>query len=370
MNKSKVTILSLLMALCMVVCTACTNSTVTGNIGDNGYCTFETESLIEKDTTDALKESMLAKAGDNSEEISQINAMFLQIESMDTVERDGKTYYQEVQSKEFDTYEDAQDYFTATAYMQGTSIAKDHFYAFLTNDNIASSETSNETMDSETLEMLDSLGLTQEQLQQMVNGMVLNINMSFSNPVTYSNGTISGNQASWSFTSEELNGSTTLKLYAETTAQSTYENDKTAPSISGIKNNGYYNSATLNVTDKGVGVARILLDNSITLSNKTKLSKSNKEGKHTITVYDFAGNKKTISFTIDATKPTVKGVKNNKTYKKACTITFSDKYGIKSAKLNGKSIKTKKKVSKKGSYTLKVTDKAGNTTTVKFKIKK
>jgi hypothetical protein len=74
---------------------------------------------------------------------------------------------------------------------------------------------------------------------------------------------------------------------------------------------------------------------------------------------------------IDSTKPTVSGVKNGKTYKSAVTIKFSDKgSGIKSAKLNGKTIKTGKKVSKNGTYKLVVTDKAGNKKTVKFTIKK
>lgn len=75
---------------------------------------------------------------------------------------------------------------------------------------------------------------------------------------------------------------------------------------------------------------------------------------------------------IDTTAPTVTGVKNKKTYKKAVTIKFSDKggSGIKKATLNGKKISSGKKVSKKGSYTLKVTDKAGNAKTIKFTIKK
>jgi hypothetical protein len=74
---------------------------------------------------------------------------------------------------------------------------------------------------------------------------------------------------------------------------------------------------------------------------------------------------------IDTKKPTVSGVKNGKTYKKAVTITFSDDAsGVKSAKLNGKSIKSGKTVSAAGSYTLVVTDKAGNKKEIKFKIKK
>lgn len=99
-------------------------------------------------------------------------------------------------------------------------------------------------------------------------------------------------------------------------------------------------------------------------------TKNLKEGSHSISATDALGNESTGEFIIDNTKPTVKGVKNGKTYKKAVKITVSDKYGIKSVKLNGKTVKTGTKVSKNGSYTLKVTDNAGNVQTVKFKVKK
>lgn len=72
----------------------------------------------------------------------------------------------------------------------------------------------------------------------------------------------------------------------------------------------------------------------------------------------------------DMTKPTITGVKNGKTYKKAVTIKFSDKSGIRKATLNGKKIKSGTKVKKNGSYTLIVTDKAGNSRIVRFKIRK
>lgn len=72
----------------------------------------------------------------------------------------------------------------------------------------------------------------------------------------------------------------------------------------------------------------------------------------------------------DTTKPTVSGVKNGKTYKKSVKIIYKDASGIKSAKINGKRFKSGKIVSKNGSYTITVTDKAGNTRTVRFKIKK
>ena len=79
---------------------------------------------------------------------------------------------------------------------------------------------------------------------------------------------------------------------------------------------------------------------------------------------------KSVVVVKDTKAPKVTGVKNNKTYSKKVTIKYSDDVsGIKSAKLNGKRIKSGKKVKKAGDYTLVVTDKAGNKTTVKFSIK-
>lgn len=102
--------------------------------------------------------------------------------------------------------------------------------------------------------------------------------------------------------------------------------------------------------------------------------KVTKNGSYTVLLEDINGSRYSKTFKvsgIDTTKPTVKGVKNKKTYKKAVKIKFSDKgSGIKSAKLNGKKIKSGKKVSKAGKYKLVVTDKAGNKKTIQFTIKK
>ena len=94
------------------------------------------------------------------------------------------------------------------------------------------------------------------------------------------------------------------------------------------------------------------------------------EGSHVISVTDALGNSSEAEFIIDRTKPSVKGVKNGKTYKKAVKIKFYDKNGIKSATLNGKTFRKGSKTSKNGSYILKVTDNAENVKVVKFKIEK
>ena len=60
---------------------------------------------------------------------------------------------------------------------------------------------------------------------------------------------------------------------------------------------------------------------------------------------------------------------NGKTYIGAKVVKFKDNCGIAKATLNGKKISSGKKISKKGSYKLVVTDINGLKTTVSFKIK-
>lgn len=97
---------------------------------------------------------------------------------------------------------------------------------------------------------------------------------------------------------------------------------------------------------------------------------TDQDGKYKIVVQSATGLTKQISFCIDKQKPTT-NIKNKKTYKKAVKITFKDKIsGIKKATLNGKKIKSGKRVKKNGKYTLKIYDKAGNVKKIKFTIKK
>lgn len=96
------------------------------------------------------------------------------------------------------------------------------------------------------------------------------------------------------------------------------------------------------------------------------------EGKYNISLQNMYGETEYTIFA-DYTKPTITGVKKGKTYNKSVTVKCSDDLsGIKAVKLDGKKVKNNKngiKISQKGSHTLKVTDKCGNTKTVKFTIK-
>ncbi len=153
------------------------------------------------------------------------------------------------------------------------------------------------------------------------------------------------------------------RMYAVFTEQASAK----APTFSGAKNNKYYNTAvTLKIHSQNL-LDKVKINDKTTVSDYASLMG---EGTYTVTAVDRNKNKSKLKFYIDMTKPTVKGVKNNGTYKNARTIQFSDKgSGISKAVLNGKKIRTGKKVTKKGSYMLVVTDKAGNKKTVKFKLK-
>lgn len=137
--------------------------------------------------------------------------------------------------------------------------------------------------------------------------------------------------------------------------------------IKGVKNKkAYRRSVTVQVSAKSV-VTTFMVNGKKQPINRFNASE---DGKYKVSVKTATGLTKKINFCVDTTKPKV-NVKNKKTYKRAIKIKFSDKVsGIKKATLNGRKIKSGKTVKKNGTYTLKVYDKAGNITKVKFKIKK
>ena len=143
-----------------------------------------------------------------------------------------------------------------------------------------------------------------------------------------------------------------------------------------------YTKASKNLIDFGIEDGAVTKKKSIKVSSPDKITSLTvngkkvsgkkislkEDGKYTVTV-KTKNTEETISFVKDGTKPVVTGVENGKTYTGSVTINFSDELsGIKSAKLGKKKVKSGVKVSKAGTYTLKVTDKAGNKTTVKFTI--
>ena len=142
--------------------------------------------------------------------------------------------------------------------------------------------------------------------------------------------------------------------------------DTASPKITGVSANKYYKKAvTVKFIDTGSGIKSAFLNGKAIKSGKQIKA----DGKYTLKVTDKAGNSKSVKFVVDKKVPTT-NIKA-KTYKAPVKITFKDKTsGMKNATLNGKKIKSGKKVKAAGSYTLKLTDKAGNKKVVKFKIQK
>lgn len=130
-------------------------------------------------------------------------------------------------------------------------------------------------------------------------------------------------------------------------------------------NGKYYNKKFTLKADSENVITKFTVNDKAVSENEFAPSK---DGRYNVYVELLSGASKKISYVLDRTKPYC-NIVNGKTYKNSVTIKLSDKYGIKKAYLNGKSVKSGRKVTKSGTYSLKVYDKAGNLTTKKFKLK-
>lgn len=134
--------------------------------------------------------------------------------------------------------------------------------------------------------------------------------------------------------------------------------DGTAPTLSDITDNAYYNKPVAPKFNEGTA----------TLNGKPYESgeEISEEGTYQLIVTDRAGNVSTVSFVIDKTPPTVSNVLQNGQYNEDVNVTFNKG----TATLNGKSYTSGTNISEEGTYELVVTDQAGNVSTVNFTIDK
>ena len=190
-------------------------------------------------------------------------------------------------------------------------------------------------------------------------------NIAFEKEITYTNGKLSEDKKTAIF---EVTGKDQGDIYmvATTADKESIPADTVKPVITGVANGKTYKKFPKVTIKENVG-CKVLTANGKPIDNEFPVEK---DGTYKIVAQDFAGNTSKVTFKVDTTAPKVQGVGNHKSYRSAKTIKFTDKNGIKSATLNGKKIKSGKKVSKPGKYTLKVTDKAGNITKVYFSILK
>ncbi|GIP23435.1 S-layer homology domain-containing protein [Paenibacillus sp. J22TS3] len=134
--------------------------------------------------------------------------------------------------------------------------------------------------------------------------------------------------------------------------------DTTPPTVTGVSDQAFYNKYPTISFEEGTGT----LDGQ-PFTSGTEVSA---EGKHVLNVKDTAGNSTIITFTIDTKPPVISGVEDGKSYNSDLTITFDEGAAL----LNNEPFTKGSTIQKEGSYTLVVTDEAGNKATVKFTLDK
>ncbi|WP_315112890.1 immunoglobulin-like domain-containing protein [Clostridium intestinale] len=158
----------------------------------------------------------------------------------------------------------------------------------------------------------------------------------------------------------ETEGNHTLVVVdkAGNTTTVNFNIDGTAPKLSDITDNAYYNKPVAPKFNEGTA----------TLNGKPYVSgdEISEEGTYQLIVTDEAGNVSTVNFVIDKTPPTVSDVLQDGQYNKDVNVTFNKG----TATLNGKPYTSGTKISEEGTYELVVTDQAGNVSTVNFTIDK
>lgn len=373
MKRNKKISFFLICMLTTLLLSGCMGKKMAVTISGDGTCGYKLTYLYEKSMYDKLEtagsissegtESAL-NSGDFSKGEVTIDGTayyefsrefaFPSLESMQAFLTNNDVYFNTLtaNSKNASTYE--RDSFTAP--FSAVTLGTDTFIGQLVASD--KEKSGSETVDSLNMNKYDTIGEYYKAL-----GMIAQVSVTLPDAVTESNGTIVGNTVTWSIDHMPDDG----KLIAVSGNQPIISSDTVPPVIRGVKNNGLYKKGVTITASDNVSLTSLRL-NGKGYSNHTY--KIENTGSYTLVAEDANHNKTTVKFKIDKIKPTIKGAANGKTYRKAVTLRFSDKNGIKSAKVNGKSVSRKKvTLKKRRAYSVKVTDKAGNVRTVKFRIR-
>lgn len=250
------------------------------------------------DLTSADKIHVISDMYISEDEFEQYNLKKSDDYELVTLE-DGKRYYKYSESEDISVYE-------VNASSSGGVISRDILYLPVnTVEEQEEAAAQNNSIDPETLRSV--LGLK--------------IVFVFPEEVVDTNGTLSEDKKTVTF----IAGDTGNAPYYAYTARgkSRLESDKTAPVISGLKQNVYYKSN--NVSKLSVSDETALA--SVTC-NGYKIEKCEKgwnfstcgkfkQGKNVVVATDLSGNKTSFTLLIDDKSPTVKNLKNNSV--KKCT---------------------------------------------------
>lgn len=182
-----------------------------------------------------------------------------------------------------------------------------------------------------------------------------------SKTITFNKGTAMLNGIAFSSGSVVANSGNYTLVVTDTSNNSTtihFSIDKNPITVSGIVDGGSYNSSrTITFTCP-----------SATLNGAPFISGTtiNAEGSYTLILTGAYGASATYGFKIDKTNPVITGVEEGRVYSTAVTLGFNEGIGL----LNGVIIEPGHLLSTKNSYTLVVTDPAGNSTTLYFSLTK
>ena len=244
------------------------------------------------------------------------------------------------------------------AYVKSTAITAEGVYTLVLTDKAGNSSTY-------TFE-IDKTAPTGT-LSGVTNGSITKGNVRF----TWSEKTATATLNGYAYTKDAAitaEGAYTLVLTdaAGNSTIYTFEIDKTAPigELTGVENGGVTNSnVSFSWTEK---TATASLNGEPITSNTVITA----EGTYTLMLTDEAGNTTTYTFVIDKTAPTgtLSGVENGGITNGSVSFVWSEKGCV--AALNGNTYNAGDVITAEGTYTLVLTDAAGNSTTYTFTIDK
>ncbi|MFD0588763.1 S-layer homology domain-containing protein [Paenibacillus sp. GCM10027627] len=232
------------------------------------------------------------------------------------------------------------------AFVSGATVTVDGSYILVVTDAAGNSTTVNFTIDTQAPIVT---GVTNGGLYNTTKSAVFTEGTATLNGSAYTSGTSIASEGSYTLVVTDVAGNVTTVAF---------EIDKTAPIISNVTNGTHYKTSVTPTYMGGTG----------TLNGAAYASGSavTADGSYVLVVTDAAGNTATVSFVIDTQAPTVTGVANGGLYNTTQTAVFTEG----TATLNGSAYTSGTSIAAEGSYTLVVTDAAGNVTTIAFEIDK
>lgn len=205
------------------------------------------------------------------------------------------------------------------------------------------------------------LGITNGEISKVNKAISFSEGTAVLDGVSFTSGSTVSSEGKHTLTVTDAAGNiTTITFVIDKTAPTlTVKAGKTAVKVGGIS------ASNVTIT------ARDLFDltKTATLNGKAFAWPSNdcftKDGKYVVTVKDPYGHSTTVTFTVDKTAPKIKAKK----VKGGVSVTVTEaNLSAETVTLNGKKIAWSGKYTKKGSYTVTVSDKAGHKSVSRFEI--